>query len=246
MKAFWWFKDHAIAGMARPGFNAFHWFDLPFDEAMLLGWLGQHSSGDVPLESLRAHLRKYPQKLFAYYGLDDAACAREVARFSDPSELRKILSAFAQRTGVIRGFAIENDRLSFETNAEQLAAEVAQLKRNGIRHVVTLTERHHQRDELAQHFAVHHISIEDLCAPSLEQVQHLADVVRETQKRNEALAAHCLAGIGRTSTMLLGAHMLLGESPAELKALIAKRNPSFTYAGSQGDFLDALAQTSRV
>jgi hypothetical protein len=36
MKAFWWFKENSIAGMARPGFNSVRWFDLPFDEALLL------------------------------------------------------------------------------------------------------------------------------------------------------------------------------------------------------------------
>ncbi len=34
MKAFWWFKQDSIAGMARPGFNSVPWFDLP-SEALL-------------------------------------------------------------------------------------------------------------------------------------------------------------------------------------------------------------------
>jgi hypothetical protein len=28
MKAFWWFKENEIAGMARPGINCTRWFDF--------------------------------------------------------------------------------------------------------------------------------------------------------------------------------------------------------------------------
>lgn len=81
-------------------------------------------------------------------------------------------------------------------------------------------------DRLAKDFSVHHIGIEDLGAPQIEQVQQLA-------------------GIGRTSTMIVGAHLLLGENAEALRVRIRERNPSFASSGKQGAFLSALEQRAQ-
>ena len=87
-----------------------------------------------------------------------------------------------------------------------------------------MTERHHNRDELQHHFVLHHIGIEDLGAPHLEQVKELAGILDASKKKGEKLAVHCLAGIGgRTSTMLMAAHMLKGEALRDLQALLSSR-----------------------
>lgn len=108
--------------------------------------------------------------------------------------------------------------------------------------MVSLTERHHNQEDLQQHFQATHISINDLDAPTLEQVHQLAEILRQAKKKREKVAVHCLAGIGRTSTMLISAHMVLGEKLGQLKELIAKQNPSFIFAGKQAEFIHALAE----
>ncbi|OYW07389.1 MAG: 50S ribosomal protein L13 [Acidobacteriia bacterium 12-62-4] len=42
----------------------------------------------------------------------------------------------------------------------------------------------------------------------------MAEIVTAANKNKEKLAVHCLAGIGRTSTMLIAAHILMGKSKA--------------------------------
>ena len=50
------------------------------------------------------------------------------------------------------------------------------------------------------------------------------------------MAVHCLAGIGRASTMLMASHIMLGESADELEQILKKQNPPFLLTGTQGKF----------
>lgn len=241
MRAFWWFKKNSIAGMGRPGFNAVHWFDLPFDEAVLLGWLGQHSSGTHGLESFRKHLQTYAPRIFKFYGLDEVSGAKALEVFNENEGVLRIFDKLAKNTKSFADFDIQENELKFSLCESRLQEEIRFLKSQGIDNVISLTEQHHQKDILQNDFKVHHFSIEDLGAPKLEQVSQLANVIQTALSKNETLAVHCLAGIGRTSTMLMASHIVLGESPAELEQLLKKQNPTFTLVGPQGEFLRSLS-----
>lgn len=241
MRAFWWFKKNSIAGMGRPGFNAVHWFDLPFDEAVLLGWLGQHSSGTHGLESFRKHLQTYAPRIFKFYGLDEVSGAKELEVFNENEGVLRIFDKLAKNTKSFADFDIQENELKFSLCESRLKEEIRFLKSQGIDNVISLTEHHHQKDILQNDFKVHHFSIEDLGAPKLEQVSQLANVIQTALSKNETLAVHCLAGIGRTSTMLMASHIMLGERPDELEQLLKKQNPTFTLVGPQGEFLRSLS-----
>ncbi len=240
MKAFWWFKKNTIAGMGRPGFNAVHWFDLPFDEAVLLGWLGQHSSGTYSLESFRKHLKTYSPRIFKFYGLDSNSGAKVLDVFNSNQGVLKVFEKLAHNTKNFRQFEISGDDLKFSLSEARLHEEIRFLKSQGIDNVISLTEQHHQKDILQNDFKVHHFSIEDLGAPKLEQVSQLANVIQAALSKKETMAVHCLAGIGRTSTMLMASHIMMGESADELEQLLKKQNPTFSLVGSQGEFLRSL------
>lgn len=141
---------------------------------------------------------------------------------------------------VVESFHIENDQLHFILSEGILNREIDFLKKNEIRNVITLTEHHHQKDILGSHFSTHHISIVDLGAPNLDQAKHLAEIAASANKRKEKLAVHCLAGIRRTSMMLIAAHILMGESLKDLEVLIANQNPYFALSGPQADFLRSI------
>ena len=241
MKAFWWFKEQKIAGMGRPGFNAVHWFDLPFDEAMVLGWIGQHSSGTHELSSFRKHLQIYAPRCFKYYGFDEVEGTKQIEVFNTTDGFNAVLQRMNERTGFLENFELSSDQLAITLNTKRLEEEIKFLQAKNVKRIVTLTEQHHQKDILQNHFDLHHFSIQDLGAPKVEQVRELAGVISYAQGKNEIIAVHCLAGIGRTSTMLLGAHVLLGESPDELAKRIKERNPTFEFSGPQGEFLRSLA-----
>lgn len=244
MEAFWWFKDNQIAGMARPGFNKRHWYGLQFDEAILVGWLGQLVEEKGALSQLLEHVNSYGKKVAQYVGLDEKTFNTTKELFKDRSALLEILSRFQDKTKAIEGFEIRNDDLHFKLSQVRLREEIDFLKERQIGVIVSCTEHHHHREILEEKFKTYHYSINDLTAPRLEQVQQLAEVLQAATKDRQRVVVHCLAGIGRTSTMLMAAHLLMGESFEGLKGILAKKNPTFKIHGSQGEFIQSVADIS--
>ena len=244
MRAFWWFEDDAIAGMARPGFNAFHWFDLPFDEAALMGWVGLHSTGTADLAHFREHLKSYVPKVHKFYRLTDEEAYGLMRIFETPEGIADVLSRLAKRTHILETFTLEGDRLHLKLSEEHLAREIDFLKSQGIDRIVSLTEKHHGAETLRDHFGLHHISVNDLSAPTLEQVHEFADVLASAKAARERLAVHCLAGIGRTSTMIMAGHIVLGGSLEDLQKRLSERNPKFAFTGPQSEFVRSVRPRS--
>jgi len=240
MKAFWWFKKNAVAGMARPGFNGTHIYDLSFDEMTVLSWLGQHSCGDVALQTFEDHLEKYMPRIFALIKMDQSEGKANLARLTSPEGLEQALQLLNRKSGFFQSFDLTGDHLKFKLNFNHLDREIEFLKAAKINSIVSLTERHHQRDELSQHFDTHHISIEDLGAPNLAQAQELAKIIETSRSQDKRVAVHCLAGVGRTSTMIIAAHAILGEDLDRLIEEMQLRNPSYKLSGSQLAFLESL------
>jgi protein-tyrosine phosphatase len=241
MKAFWWFEEGKIAGMARPGFNHSRWFEMPYDEAIVMGWLGQHSSGSVPMESFREHLKIYAPRAAFFYKLNEEQQQRFFHDFNNVDAFQAIFDRVAARTRFVsRGF-VANDHLHFETHEEQLKFEIESLKQQGIQRIVSLTEDHHAKDSLNKSFDLHHISIVDMEAPTVDQARELKAIIEDAEKKQEKIAVHCLAGIGRTSTTLMAAQMLRGQKLQSLLDQVAKQNPAYVFVGSQAAFLKNLA-----
>lgn len=240
MKAFWWFKDNEIAGMGRPGFNKAHWFDHPFEEGVILGWLGRYSCGSYKLQDFYDHTAHYAPRIFKFYGLTENSGQQALTALQTNQGIIDNLKRLNARTEIYEDFQIANGHIEIQLNKKRLQEEIQIMKSKGVRQIVTLTEHHNQKEELTDHFDSHHISIEDLNAPKREQVLVLADILKQAKQKNEIVAVHCLAGIGRTSTMLMAASMHLGEDANKLEALLKVRNPTYTLTGPQGDFIRSL------
>ncbi len=228
--------------MARPGFNGIHWFHLSFDEAVLFGWLGQFSSSVKNISEFFKHVEIYGSKIAKFYDLDRGTFERVREMLSHPAQILRVASELNQKAKCLSKFEIVGDKIHFELCPNRLAWEVNYLKEQGIQAVVSLTEVHHQRDVLQGHFDLHHFSIEDLNSPQFEQALQLAELIKEYRLKKQKLVVHCMAGIGRTSTMLMASHLLLGESFEELTALLAKQNPSFYLVGPQRDFIHTVVK----
>lgn len=241
MKAFWWFKENKIAGMARPGFNAINWFDLPLDEALAFGWFGQRTCGTLALESFKTHVREHGNKIVRFYNVEAGIVQSILDKFEETPNVREVFARVAKKTKCVEHFDVSNDHITFKLNQARLNWEIEFLKKQNIQTVVALTERHNQKEELQNHFNLHHLSIEDLQAPQFEQVLQLAEIIRHSETNKKRMVVHCLAGIGRTSTMLIAANLVLGESLESLIAVLKKQNPSFKLTGPQGDFVQSVA-----
>lgn len=240
MKAFWWFEKDSIAGMARPGFNYFRWFDLPFEEASMLGWLGQHSSGKVDLESFRHHLGTYVPRIYHFHQLDHVSGPEAIKIFKTTDGVAQVLKSLNDRTQLLENFEISGDELQIKMNPKLLEQDIAFIKSQGITKVISLTEKQHSKDILQDHFSLHHIAIPDLGAPEVEQAHEITEILKEALTNKEKVVVHCLAGLGRTSTMILAAHVLMGKDFEELKAQIQRQNPSFGLTDIQTNFLKSL------
>lgn len=211
MKAFWWFRENKIAGMARPGFNHAHWFDLPFDEATVLGWLGRYSGGSVSLKEFEKHLQDYVPKIQKFYSLDEEVFRAAIRDLETPTGFRAAFERLRDRTHAFEGIEVRSGEVRFSISDRHFRSETEYLKKQGIQRIVSLTEQHHQNELLADHFDLHHIGIEDLGPPKMEQVHELVRILRISGENRETVAVHCLAGIGRTSTMLMAAHIVMAK-----------------------------------
>jgi protein-tyrosine phosphatase len=240
MKAFWWFRKNSIAGMARPGFNGVPWFEIPFDEALILGWIGKHTTGTHNLNSFRTHLKHYTPLVAPYYPITQSEVDTSVALLLTENGFLSRLNRLAERMQVIEDIKIQNDQLTFQISRSRLEYEIKKLKSHGINRVVCLTENHNEGEFLSNHFKTDHISIVDLTAPQVEQAHQLADIIAHANQANEKIAIHCLAGIGRTSTMIIASHILQGEDLEKLRSEVKKQNRYFSLSPSQEAFLKAL------
>ena len=241
MKAFWWFKQNSVAGMARPGFNGIRWFDMPFEESIVFAWIGQRSSGTYSLTEFKTHLREYGALAKPFFDMDQTTFENIVKSFNDISHTKMIFDKVASKTKCIQHFEINTDSMTFHLNQERLTLEIDFMKQNGVGTIVTLTENHNQKDELAKHFDLHHLAIDDMNPPTFEQAQQLAEIIRQSRAQNKNVVVHCMAGIGRTSTMIISAHLILGENFDELKTLIQTQNPTYKLSGSQFNFVNSVA-----
>jgi atypical dual specificity phosphatase len=246
MRAFWWFREDLIAGMARPGFNHSHWFDLKFDEAILLGWIGQYSTGSLALSDWNLHLENYAPKVLKFYKIDELEGSSILQKMKNAEGLQKLLERLSASTKLLKSFKIKDAEIEIEYDKSFVEKEIHNLKEKNISKVISLTERQHDSELLNKHFDTFHFSIKDLTAPSMEQVIELSKIFQEAKKNKEKTAIHCLAGVGRTSTMIIASHLALGESLEELKATVAKQNPHYVLTGSQADFIDSVKEKFSV
>ncbi|TRY83534.1 hypothetical protein DNTS_016247 [Danionella cerebrum] len=76
------------------------------------------------------------------------------------------------------------------------------LLNNGVKHLVTLMERKPPDTDTCPNLTLHHIKINDFCAPTFEQINRFLKIVEDANVKGEAVAVHCMHGFGRTGTML--------------------------------------------
>ncbi|MBN21248.1 MAG: hypothetical protein CL678_08160 [Bdellovibrionaceae bacterium] len=238
MNAFWWFEENKIAGMARPGFNHVHWSELPFEEAVLMGWIGGRSSGTYSRAEFLKHLLTYCPKISLFYDFDEEKSLHLVENLNSLVGLSNVFERFLKKTRVIENFKVTEDSIFFEISKKRLNEEISYFKDRGIKKIIALTEIHHNKDFLSQYFDVYHFSVPDLEVPTFEQVIQISDLLKKSKE--EPIGIHCLAGIGRTSTMLIATHLVLGFSLEELKKIISIKNPSYQLMGVQGKFIEEM------
>lgn len=246
MPALWWFIEGRVAGMGRPGFNRYRGSDLSFEEAAVFSWLGKQPDFSPALAQLWQFLDVYGPKIALFHEPSEIPIADRLARLRERAHLLDVLEQVSVKTGVFEDVSWHDEasepRLWLTRNMRQLEREIELLKRHRLSVLISLIEQPFDDDLLGAHFTRHHIPIEDIAPPSSEQVYTLAKHLGAALAAGHNVAVHCLFGIGRTTTMLMAAHLVQGYALHDLKAWIRRCNPQFLFRGSQAAFLDAFAQ----
>ncbi|MEB3195782.1 MAG: dual specificity protein phosphatase family protein [Candidatus Sericytochromatia bacterium] len=119
-----------------------------------------------------------------------------------------------------------------------LGADLDYLAEAGVKHIVTLTEFALDLPQEAP-FVAHHLPIADFGAPDHEQTQRFCRLVDDATATRERVVVHCLAGIGRTGTMLAAyAIWRDGLTAAQALSFVRSRRPEYVQSVEQEAYLE--------
>lgn len=124
-----------------------------------------------------------------------------------------------------------------------LGHDLALLRRMGITMLINLTERELPNDTLAKYgIRSYGMPVEDRHAPPLMWTKLLLAKMGGFMRANEVLAVHCLAGLGRTGTILCAWLIREGLTAEEALRRLRRIDPGFVQSQPQEDLLHELEQ----
>ncbi len=245
LKTFWWFVEGRVGGMGRPGFNQCHWFDLSLEEGIIFSWLGKLPDTTAPLSDLWPYLDSYGPKVAPFYNLATGEVRDRLARLRDRSALTNVIERMNAKTGILQEISwldeSSHTALRFTPNAQRLQHELEILKRHNVSVLISLLEQPLDHAVVGKHFETYHFTVEDVTPPTHDQVYAFAEVLYTTLNAGKNVVTHCLAGVGRTTTMLMAAYLVQGHAWSELVSWVQTGNPRFQFKGQQVAFLQKLA-----
>src|SRR5215467_2191513 len=100
LRSFWWFLEGRVGGMGRPGFNQCHWFELSFEEGLLLSWLGKQHLLTTPLDGLWRYLDSYGPQVAIFYELSPDVARERLRRLHDRATLLAMAERMNTKTGI--------------------------------------------------------------------------------------------------------------------------------------------------
>jgi atypical dual specificity phosphatase len=124
--------------------------------------------------------------------------------------------------------------------------ELTWLRHQGIEVVVSLTEDRLRRDWVEQaNLLVFHEPLEDMEAPTQDQLDRSVSAIARATDRNMGVAVHCGAGLGRTGTVLAAYLIAKGQSAANAIAKIRRLRPGSIETEDQVAAIELYARRKR-
>jgi atypical dual specificity phosphatase len=125
-------------------------------------------------------------------------------------------------------------------------AALEALQASGIRLLINLHERAHTTDRLAAYGLTSlHIPIADFSTPTPDQLEQAIGAIDAARARNERVAVHCGAGLGRTGTVLACYLVTQGETAHAAIQRVRELRPGSIETGEQAEAIRQFEATRR-
>jgi hypothetical protein len=247
--SFWWFQNQKIGGMAQPGFNRLsggHPEALTARESLLRNWIAKLPRERVPLSNLEQYLAWWGEVVVPFLDLPRDDFERDAEELLDRQGFESALARVNSKEGIVSNArwddSGEQPHLEIQIDSARVGTELDILLQHGISVLVSMTENAPHPAVLASDLEIHHLPVEDTTPPTRDQAEAFARILDQADSHERRLVVHCMAGIGRTTTILVAGHLLRGRRLGEMIGAVAVANPDYLAQGSQWDFLQALAK----
>jgi atypical dual specificity phosphatase len=121
--------------------------------------------------------------------------------------------------------------------------ELAWLRRQGIEVLLSLTEDPPRRDWVDDAgLLLFHVPVEDMEAPTQEQLDRCVSAITRANERHMAVAVHCAAGLGRTGVILACYFIEKGMTAASAIAKVRRLRPGSIETTEQSDAVVEFAR----
>jgi len=127
-----------------------------------------------------------------------------------------------------------------------LNAALEYLQEQGVRVIVTLTERPLRMALIEEFgFEYHHLPVMDFHGPTQHQIVEFVAIVDRAKAAGKRVVTHCLAGRGRTGSMLAAYLVSQGLSPKDAMADVRRARPGSIESLEQEEAIRGYAQSLR-
>jgi atypical dual specificity phosphatase len=124
--------------------------------------------------------------------------------------------------------------------------DFAWLRQQGIEVLVSLTEDRPRRDWVeAANLLVFHEPLEDMEAPSQDQLDRVVSAVLRATDRKMGVAVHCGAGLGRTGVVLASYFVARGLTASNAIGRVRRLRPGSIETDEQAAAVELFARRKR-
>lgn len=223
---------------------------LPGITALLAGgWIQESKStkeffenpqNDITKEFLRSGSCSIPSANAKPEELDEHAI------YPEPPSVPEAANTYVSDSFGPRGFLWLKKGLLAGTPRPGIVADkkydLKALEKVGIKTLVSLTTNRFSKDDLSKYgIEGLWLKIKDMHSPSMQDAADMCEQVNQRLLKNDAVAYHCKAGLGRTGTMLAAQLIWEGNSALDALESVRKIEPRWVQSDEQVNFIENFA-----